>query len=130
MSSYDRDFQPPAPVIDVGLAPAGSRRRRQVTARALLDTGSDITAIPRRYAESLRLYPISRITLEDRAGERTSVLSYVVQLSAGGQSIPRLEVILTDLDYVILGRDILNRFFITLSGPDLALDVNVQPETE
>jgi predicted aspartyl protease len=127
VNPYDRDYDPPAAVIEVGLAAAGSRRRRQMTARALLDTGSEITAIPRRYAESLRLYPISRLTIEDLALKRTTVLSYAVQLSVGGQAIPRLEVVLTALDYVVLGRDVLNRFYLALNGPELTFEVRSEP---
>ncbi len=130
MNRYDSDYEPPAPVIEIGLAAAGSRRRRQITARALLDPGSDITAIPRRLAEGLRLYPISRVTIENPAAERTTVLSYAVQLSVGGEAISRLEVVLTDLDYAILGRDVLNRFYIRLNGPDLTLDIGTEPEDQ
>jgi hypothetical protein len=36
-------------------------------------------------------------------------------------------VILTDLDHAILGRDVLNRFCLTLNGPDLTLDLSTAP---
>ncbi len=121
--AYDHNPDPPAPMVEISLANVTSRRRRH-TVSALLDTGSDVTAIPSHFVSDLHLYPISRLELEDLAGERSVVLSYVVQLAAGGLVIPRLEVILTGLDHAILGRDVLNRFYLTLNGPELSLDLS------
>ncbi len=126
MIPYSQDYLPPAPVIEVGLGNIRSRRRRQM-ASALLDTGSDITAIPKSFVDSLRLYPVSRLELEDVALECTVVLSYAVQLAVGGLVIPRLEVILTALEVVILGRDVLNHFYLTLRGPELSFDLSMNP---
>jgi hypothetical protein len=122
MIAYDTRHDPPAPVAQATVANAIQRRRRR-NAPALLDTGSDMTAIPRSLASALQLYPIGRIRLEDVQAQTLQVLTYAVQLSIAGLIIPRLEVILTGLNYVVLGRDVLNRFYVLLNGPDAVFEI-------
>jgi len=93
----------------------------------LLDTGSDITAIPRSLANTLQLYPIGQIRLEDVQAQTLQVLTYAVQLTVAGLIIPRLEVIQTGLDYVVLGRDVLNRLYVLLNGPDTMFEICATP---
>jgi predicted aspartyl protease len=126
MIAYNTSHDPPAPVAQVTVANA-MRRRRHRSAPALLDTGSDITAIPRSLANTLQLYPIGQIRLEDVQAQTLQVLTYAVQLTIAGLIIPRLEVILTGLDYVVLGRDVLNRFYVLLNGPETAFDLHTTP---
>jgi hypothetical protein len=55
------------------------------------------------------------------------VFTYAVQLALADVTIPRLEVILTGLDFAVLGRDVLNRFYALLNGPDLTFDLGQSP---
>lgn len=126
MTSYDTRHNPPAPVAPVTVANVVQRRRHR-SSPALLDTGSDITAIPRSLANTLRLYPIGQIRLEDVQAQTIQVLTYAVQLTVADLIIPRLEVILTGLDHVVLGRDVLNLLYILLSGPEAAFDMHTTP---
>jgi hypothetical protein len=126
MITYDTNQGRPAPMVEIGVASVSSRKRRQ-TIKALVDTGSDITAIPQPLAAGLHLTPISRVEIEDLAAERATVLSYAVQLAVAGVVIPRLEVVLTNLDHAILGRDVLSRFYISLNGPALTLELSTAP---
>lgn len=54
---YNQEFDPPAPVIDVTIKGV-VRSRPQVTLSALIDTGSDFTAVPKSLVEQLDLYPL------------------------------------------------------------------------
>lgn len=134
MSSYNASFDPPAPLLEVTIANTANKRRRR-SLSALLDTGSDITAIPDSLAQPLQLYPIGQIQLESVEATTTTVLTYAVHLTIGDLSIPRLEVILTGLDFIVVGRDVLNRFYLLLNGPEQNFDLRAtsflaDPSTE
>lgn len=123
MIEYDHRFDPPAPVVQVTVRHVVQQRRR-VTTAALLDTGSDVTAIPALHVQRLQLIPFSRLQLEDVSGETRTVQTYAVHLTIGELTLPRLEVIQTGLDQVILGRDVLNHLYVLLSGPELAFSLS------
>jgi hypothetical protein len=126
MTAYDTRHDPPAPVAQVTIANAMQKRRRR-SAPALLDTGSDITAIPRDLGGILQLYPVGQIRLEDVQAQTQRVPTYVVQLTVAGLTIPRLEVVLTGLDHVVLGRDVLNHLYVLLNGPEAVFDILTTP---
>lgn len=94
---------------------------------ALLDTGSDVTAIPRMLTSVLQLYPISHLQLEDVEAETTTVFTYVIRLTIGDLVIPRLEVVLTGLGFAVVGRDVLNRLYLLLNGPKQTFEVAPSP---
>ena len=119
MIAYDANYTPPAPLIAVEIGGlVRSPRRRTLT--ALLDTGADITAIPEALVELMHLYPTGRLQLESVDGRFTPAFTYTVQLKLADVLIPQMEVVLTRLEYVVLGRDVLNRFYVQLDGPELA----------
>ncbi|MBM4461153.1 MAG: hypothetical protein FJ011_25920 [Chloroflexi bacterium] len=122
MIPYDQGFSPPAPVLQVTITNC-TQKRRWRTMSALVDTGSDISAVPRELAHTLQLYPVGRLRLEDVQARVTIALTYVVQLTVAGLVIPRLEVILTGLSHVVLGRDALAEFCVLLRGPEQTFDM-------
>lgn len=124
MHDYDASYSPPAPVIAAEISSL-LHPRRQRTAPALLDTGADITAIPAEFAQPLNLYPIGRLQLEGVSGKLIPSLIYAVRFQVGGLAIPRLEVVLTPFEFAVLGRDVLNRFYIRLDGPELQFAMDV-----
>lgn len=123
MFVYDASYSPPAPVIAAEIGSLVHPRRRR-TAPALLDTGADITAIPAEFAEPLNLYPIGRLQLQGVGGKLMPSFIYAVQLQVEGLAVPRLEVVLTPFEFVVLGRDVLNRFYVRLDGPELLFAIN------
>lgn len=126
MIAYDSTHDPPAPVMDVTVASLINRRRRR-SLSALLDSGSDITAIPEHLVEKLQLYPVGRLQLEGVDANTSMALTYAVQFTIGELSVARLEVILTGLDFAVVGRDVLNRLFLLLNGPELSFDLDTTP---
>ena len=122
MNVYDTAHDPPALVMDVTVAHVANRRRRR-SLPALLDTGSDSTAVPHTLLNALQLYPVGHLQLESVEASTRPVPTYAVQFTIGGLSIPRLEVILTGLDFVVVGRDVLNRLYLLLNGPEQTFDL-------
>jgi len=127
MKSYDSRHQPPAPVWEEITAASVVNRRRRRSLPALLDTGSDITAIPHALVKILQLYPVGQIELEGVDAAVQSIPTYAVRLTIGELSIPRLEVIETGLDFAVVGRDVLNRLYPLLNGPEQRFDLRTTP---
>lgn len=122
MIPYDVSFQPPAPVLPVTLISPTSRRRRR-TVPALVDSGSDVTAVPRSIVEALQLYPVRLFRLEALDQPSALVAAYSVQVQALRDKPVRVEVVPSDLEFVVLGRDVLNALTIRLDGPNLLFTI-------
>ena len=73
---------------------------------------------PVQPGERIADLPIGQIRLEDVQAQTRKVLTYAVRVTVDGLVIPRLEVILTGLNYVVFGRDVLNCLYVLLKGPE------------
>jgi predicted aspartyl protease len=120
---YSAAYDPPAPLLQVTVANTINRRQRQ-TLPALLDTGSDITAIPEQSVERLKLYPISQIQFEDLYAKANVVFTYKVRIVISNIVIPQIEVVQTGLNFAVIGRDVLNHLNLHLYGPQLAFEIS------
>lgn len=116
MTAYERvDFEPPAPVARVVVStPDG---RSELAVPMLIDTGADVSVVPRSLA--LRLGAVARPTgvlLEMYDGTRSE--SEVVDLRV---ELVRFRFagafVLMDAEHGVLGRNILNLLVLTLDGP-------------
>jgi hypothetical protein len=122
MIKYGLDHHPPAPVLQVTISSVTNRRLRQ-TLPALLDTGADITAIPEYCLSPLKLYPVAQLQIAGIQATRNTVFIYAVRLAVAELVILRQEVILTSLNFAVIGRDVLNRLNLHLYGPQLAFEI-------
>lgn len=83
-----------------------------------MDSGADITAIPSDQRFSWGLIKLIDYNLETVEGTSSIIYTYAVRFTLGNLVVPRLEVILTGLDIVILvGRDVLNQLYLRIDGP-------------
>jgi hypothetical protein len=118
MPCYDASiYDPPAPVAIVSLrASAGGSWVRDV--RLLIDTGADITLLPRSGVSRLRVVPQSaRYELIGFDGSRRT--SQAVELDMLFRTMAfRGRYLLTDDDQGILGRDVLCAVKLLLDGPN------------
>ena len=121
MIRYNRALNPPAPFLDIVVANRINRRWR-ATLPALLDTGSEITAIPERYIERLRLYSVGQIKL---TGIHSTKIGYTYSLNLQllTYKFTDVEVVSTPLEFAVVGREILNDLLLTLDGPSLTFSV-------
>ena len=117
---YDVNFDPPAPMLSAILTSV-VRRRPRMRLADLIDTGADMTAIPNTVVKRLRLYAVGRIEIEGVHARVQTVDIYTVQMVVAGQPPLEMEVVQTELPFVILGRDWLAHYYLLLNGPDQTL---------
>ncbi|MCI0490231.1 MAG: retroviral-like aspartic protease family protein [Blastocatellia bacterium] len=115
MPAYDASFNPPAPVADVTVAHPVTGDESGAL-RGKLDTGADITVIPERLVAQLSLTPKGQIWTRGYDGTYSQRPVYYVRMSVEGFLVASVRCIVTPRSNVLLGRNVLNRFFITLDG--------------
>ena len=101
-------------------------RPSPVTLPALLDSGSDITVIPRLVAKNLNLRPAYVGYALDIGGvpEGSTVFSALVSVEKEEPAI--IEVLTWGEEYVLLGRDMINQWRVLLDGPEQTLTISRQ----
>lgn len=122
MPAYDRAFNPPAPVADVTIAnPVTPNKRSRV--RGKMDTGADITVIPERLIVPLGISPKGRVWTRGYDGTYAQRAVYYVRLTLEGFVLATVRCVATNRSDVLLGRNVLNRFLITLDGKNLTFEL-------
>jgi hypothetical protein len=122
MPRYSTDFDPPAPIVGFTVyCPVDHGRAASV--RGELDSGADISVMPQRLADELHLMPRRVMIAQGYDGTQNRWATYMVDLEVEGYPVDDVEVIALPCQDAILGRDVLNRFIITLNGKELVFDV-------
>lgn len=117
------DVRPPAPFVHVTLRPpVGDGEIAYFPAQ--LDTGADRTVIPRRVVESLGLVQLDEIRVGGFGGSLFTVPTFAVRLELRLFPAITIEAAASrDETWVLLGRDVLNRYRFVLDGPQLTVEV-------
>jgi predicted aspartyl protease len=121
-AAYNTALLPPAPFAPVRLASL-TDHAEPVAIQAKIDTGADLTVIPLRLIEQLQLMPAGEIEVEGYDGRRATIPAYDVNLQIDQLNVTGLLVIGFAEDYVLLGRDVLNRLRLLLDGPALLTEI-------
>lgn len=125
---YDRSYRPSFPAVDSLLVnPDDETKRIEVV--GLIDSGSDGTMIPLTIAQKLGLYSTDSVYVRGVTGERKLANFYGVDLHIGRFSFRDFDVVTSEYeDRVLIGRDILNHFRMTLDGTALTTEIEVEQE--
>lgn len=95
---------------------------------AQLDSAADRTVFPQSLIDALGTAASGAVILAGFGGTPTTCLLYEVLLALPSFSTIRLEVIAhADEPWVLLGRDVLNRYVVTLDGQALRLTIAERP---
>ncbi len=123
MINYDQTFEPPAPLLNIVIfAPTDTHVRANT--QALLDTGAEISVIPDVVVRQLALTPYAVMLVEAYDSRTRQLPLYAVTLEIAGTHLSTVKMVAYPVNYAILGRDILNRFVVTLDGPRLVFDIS------
>jgi hypothetical protein len=117
MFPYALSFNPPLPGLEVDiLHPLTSMR---ATLFAKIDTAADQTLIPESIVDILNLDPQGLAIAEPVASLPRIYVTYVCDIIVAGRQFIDLEAAAVPIDYILLGRDVLNQLIVTLDGPQL-----------
>ena len=122
--SYDnQNYNPAAPVLPITVHIPGDITR-EVKTVALVDTGADITCLPKALINALKAEPGSRYDVFGINGIFIrSTESYFLEFEIAGTK-KFIEVIAVS-DDPILGRNLINEFTLKLHGPSQKLDITL-----
>jgi len=122
MTKYSETYSPPAPTANIKL-----RNPETLESVAdvpmLLDSGSDITLLPRRFCDVIGIEASTKEFLELESFDKTTSIAYYIRLDLIFlNKLFRGNFLVYDQSEGIIGRDILNQFSILFNGPDLEWD--------
>jgi predicted aspartyl protease len=121
--TYDQNYWPPFPTIEIVIAnPFSDQATDPMPAK--VDTGADMTVIPRRLAAELGLTPFSRVLVQGFRGQPEMTRTYPADVNVNGYTIEFAELILNEAENeLLLGRDVLNELVLVLNGPASIVEV-------
>lgn len=125
MPVYDQSFDPPAPVASISVCHP-DKPEIEWPIKARLDTSADVSLLPESIVHAFSLPIVSRVLTEAYDGAQSILNAYEAALTVEETDIGRVVMVaLAQEDYALLGRDILNRFVITLDGTALTFKIQL-----
>ena len=106
-------FDPPAPLALVTVKSMGIEVH---DVPMLLDTGADVSLLPRSYVQSLLSPDARQYELEAFDGTKSTASAITAELQFLGKSF-RGQFLLIDSWHGVLGRNVLNNLLLLLDGP-------------
>ncbi len=114
MHNYDPRERPPAPFVDVRIA--NIETGASLWLRAKLDTGASVSVIPESARDALRIDPKGEARFTGYDGAESVRDIYYINIEVEGLRLPSVRMTASRRRDVLLGRDILNHFIVTLDG--------------
>ena len=121
MPEYDRRERPPAPIVT--LVVTNFESGKSVVLRGKLDTGASISVLPVSALDTLELYPKGETAIIGYDGARAVREIFYAHLEIEGVHLTGVRLTTTPRDEMLLGRDVLNQFFIILDGKTLTFEM-------
>ena len=118
---YSDEFDPSAPVLPLECRGPGSDSAVELL--ALVDSPADISVIPQDTVSRLGLRRTDVIPAVGFEGRPSDYHVYAVFIGVAGHDLGFSRAIAWENSYALVGRDIANRWPITLDGPDQTMTV-------
>jgi predicted aspartyl protease len=112
---YSSSFAPPSPVVEVTLCIPWADSAPVVSSILQIDSGSDITGIPRDLLLSLGARPVGIYSVCDFEQTVLNLPVYEIAISLAGKRF-EIKVLAIASQIGFIGRDLLNSFQVTLDG--------------
>lgn len=120
---YDTDYNPSAPVIEIGVRRAGQEQPEDLV-QVLVDSGADATTLPERVLVARGARRVERRQVRGISGPAYPVNLYLVTIRVGSHLLPGIRAIaIADEEEALVGRDVLDHLVVTLHGPASTLEV-------
>lgn len=120
--SYNTQINPPGPFVFVQLRrPRSEHVLSGIPAQ--VDCAADRTVLPTSLVRQLQLVELDRIPAAGLAGHVEMVTTHAVEIGIELLPLYTVEVLAADEPYVLLGRDVLNRYRVVLDGPRQKLEI-------
>jgi predicted aspartyl protease len=122
--AYNRQVTPPPPFVHVTVA-CPQTRRDWADLPAQMDTACDRTVVPLHVVERLGLLPVAELPALVAGGREVQMSIFLVRIALRSMAPITAEVFAhVEEPFILLGRDILNRYRIVLDGPNLSLEIS------
>ena len=121
--NYNRQVNPPAPFVHVAIErPTVGGTTIEMSAQ--IDSAADISVIPWGVVDELQLVQFGEQVVGGFGGYTLEIPTFLIRIGLRGQPLSPLKVLASrEESFVLLGRDVLNRFHLVLDGPNLVLEV-------
>ncbi len=121
MHRYETRVRPPTPFLEIQVIHPVTGVTHQWPAK--LDTGAALTILPQALVDALVLSPKGEATIYGYNGMAAIRPLYYVNLQVAGYSLSSVRVSSSKRSDILLGRDVLNHFILTLNGKDLTFEL-------
>lgn len=122
--NYSREFNPPAPLLPIDISRPGSPLGLRLW--ALVDSGAFMSLLPSGVVQELGLPQVEFSPAAGAFDGRPAEYKvFAVQLATEFAASEIVRVISFDKSYALLGRDLLNRWRVSLDGPQGILEINL-----
>lgn len=121
MYQYDVTVDPPAAYLPVQITNPDTEASDRLPAK--IDTGAAMSVLPQAAVADLALEPTGDVLASGYDRKVTPLPTYSVTFEIEGYTFEDVEVTVSPRQDVLLGRDILNHFILTLNGKNLTFDL-------
>ncbi|MEM2313086.1 MAG: hypothetical protein QXK12_07700 [Candidatus Nezhaarchaeales archaeon] len=113
-TGLDEEYTPPFPWCAVILT--DPFKRKIISAKGYIDTGSDGSIVPAKTGRELNLlrYPLMRVEVCGIGGKQEDRILYAAYMKINDVEVATAVDVREDVDIVLLGRDVLQHVKITL----------------
>lgn len=119
-------FDPPAPALEIFLSSPGVSTSTPTPVEALIDSGADITVIPRRFVEQLQLKLVDQLPAMGYEGVQSEKLVDVYSVKVFIRDVGDyvVKALPSNYEFALVGRDIMNSWELFLHGKAKVFEIS------